>query len=112
MKTLKIVSLALIAVMAIGILASCGSSNRNIVGTWESTADFVSYTFENDGTGKYSAFGVVSIDMTYKIAGDELWITSSILGVSNDEVFTFKINGDKLRLTSSDGTVLILTKKK
>ena len=112
MKTLRIVSLALIAVMAIGILVSCGGSGRKLIGTWESSADFVSYTFEKDGTGKQSAFGVLSVDMTYKIKGNELWITSSMYGYEKDEVYTFKISDDKLRLTSSDGTDLILTKKK
>lgn len=109
MKTLRIMSLALVLVLALGFCASCGAIAKNkLVGTWEN--DLVSYTFEKDGTGKYKALGI-SVDMTYKIDGEELWVTRKVLGVSVDESYTYKFMDDQLKLTSSDGTEVILTKK-
>ena len=100
MKILKrVLALALVLVMSLSLVA-CGSS---IEGTWSVEEDGVkgSWTFEDEGKGKMS-IGGMSVDFTYETDGDELTITTELMGQKSEDTYTYEIDGDTLTLKNDD----------
>ena len=113
MHTQRVAALALIVVMVIGIPVSCGNAAAGkIVGTWAVADGSVSYTFEKDGTGRFSSFGFVDVGMTYTVKDNELRVKSVIHEIPIEDVFLFRIGDGELRLIDIDGKEIILTKRK
>ena len=111
-------------VLALTALAGCGAVKKNlIVGTWsyqETTILNVvterTYTFNEDGTGSAPALdGMLNVDMTYTLSGDQLTVNRGELldSLTGAEVYTVKFGVNTMTLTSAaDGSVIELTKVK
>lgn len=120
MKTKTRIVAALAALLlACAALASCGSLEKKLVGTWKgqnSTLGIVteySYTFNEDGTGKYTGVAGVSASFTWTLEDSTLKMvaTGAILDLEIfNKSYTVSVDGDKLTLTDSDSSSVTLTK--
>ena len=97
-KILAITSLILAAVMLTGILCSCSSTDKAIIGTWKSDSDTL--IFKSDGT-------LIHIDyygedtFSYTASNGKIKITTVHNGDRLTEPGTYSISGDTLILTFS-----------
>jgi hypothetical protein len=112
----KVISCVLIVLCILTVFASCAKPEKKILGTWTGEENILgvvakySFTFNEDGTGSVTAALDVGAAMTYKIEGDQLSVTTSVLGISNTRTYTFVFEGDTLIL--NDGSKQItLTKE-
>ena len=79
-NVVRVVALALVVIMACGILASCGKTL----------------------SGKYEA-AVAGTGATLEFKGSKVTITFKLLGTNSDSVTaTYKIDGDKITITYDD----------
>ena len=114
----KALSVALILVVLVTALASCGVPvSEKLVGKWtynETILGIVTektFVFNADGTG--TAPGdimgdLLPLEMKWTVTEDILTVTKD---VSNDPVsYKFVLKGDTLTLTKADGTILTLTR--
>lgn len=128
----KVVSIALVLVLAIGCFTAC-SAGKKLVGTWKSTDnDYVGayFTFNEDGTGKVDPSvldidlgligdlisSIAEVDMTYTVDGKTLSVTYSlnVLTVSipaTTQKYTMSFEKDTLTLTKDDGTAIHFAKQ-
>lgn len=110
MKNLtKIIALALVLVLTVTALISCGGS---IKGKWEYTEEGMTIVWEfKDDTFKMYAKelpDLVSLEGEYEVKGDKL-----IIDMEGEEAeMKFKVSGDKLTLSGEDGEELVLKKSK
>jgi len=113
MKSLKRMSLVLLATLMLVSLVAC--KNKSIVGTWQSenSADSIDYTFvfEKDNTGSLSISGV-TIPFEYKVKKDEITLTMTLLGTTEDDKYTYKLSDKKLTLTDDKDFTIELIKQK
>ena len=120
MKKVFCAVLALVLVLA--CFAGCAKGQKNlIIGTWSYQQTTIlnvvterTYTFREDGTGSAPVLdGITNVEMTYTLAGDQLTINRGELidSIAGAEVYTVKFGVNTMTLTSSDGTVIELTKK-
>ena len=95
----RVFALALVLAMSLSLVA-CGGS---IEGTWSIEEDGIkgSWTFEDDGKGEMS-IGGMSVDFTYETDGDELTITTELMGEKSEDTYTYEIDGDTLTLKNDD----------
>lgn len=106
----RTVAVVLLFAIVVGLCA-CTLGEVLIVGTWKSQTKVlgvvteVSYTFNDDGTGMRS--GALDTSFTYVIEGDQLAITTSVLGVDVTEEYTYEISGSKLVLTGENETITL-----
>ena len=111
----KAVAMILIAAVVIG-LAAC-SAEQKILGTWKNQTSALgvvvetTYTFREDGTGTLSTFLVSGLEFTYSISGEELIISTGILGMESQTKYQISFRGDELTMTS-EGEALTLVKVK
>lgn len=103
----RLFALTLVLAMSLSLVA-CGSS---IEGTWsaEEKGEKLSYTFEEDGKGEMSIAGI-KVDIKYEVDGDELTVTTEVMGEKNEQTYTFEIDGDTLTL-ELDGEKLELERE-
>ena len=117
----KILSIALVLVLALTALAGCGAVKKNlIVGSWSYQQTTIlnvvterTYTFREDGTGSAPVLdGITNVDMTYTLSGDQLTINRGELidSLTGAEIYTVKFGVNTMTLTAADGTVIELTK--
>ena len=116
----KTISIVLVLVLALTALAGCGAKKNLIIGTWSYQQTTIlnvvterTYTFREDGTGSAPALdGIMNVDMTYTLAGDQLTINRGEIldSLTGAEVYTVKFSGNKMTLTAADGSVIELTK--
>ena len=103
MKAKKVLALVLALVIVCSLLAACGAKKGDsLVGDWASEdfdGKFV-YTFKEDGTGNYDAYGT-DMPFTYKVDGDKLSIQYGDVDVP--WATTFKIEGDTLTIYEDGG---------
>ncbi len=92
---------------------------KYVLGTWEGTKEFAigdmkyTFTFNEDGTGIISTPGVdLGITMKYSIDGEELSITTEILGVAKTETYTMAFDDGKLLLTVDEDTITLTRQEK
>lgn len=110
----KILSVLLVCVLVV-TMASCTFPEVSVVGTWKHTSTVLgvvtesTYTFNEDGTGKIS--GVLDVDFTYAFSKEELFITTSPLGIEITEKYTFEFKEDKLILTNGKTTLELVKVK-
>ena len=73
-SVIRIFSLALLAIMLLGVLTSCVNT---LSGTYVDSTGIVKLTFDGDKVTYSSGIGPLSItlDGTYKIDGDEITLT-------------------------------------
>ena len=92
--------IATLLIVALLALTGCGSKSNGIVGKWKYDGADYTYTFNDDGTGDYDAFGT-KMEFTYTIDGDKI----SILYTGNTAPFetTYSIDGDTLNIVDSFG---------
>ena len=117
----KTICIALVFVLALASLAGCCAKKNLILGTWSYQKTTIlnvvterTYTFREDGTGSAPVLdGITNVEMTYTLAGDQLTINRGELldTLTGAEVYTVKFGVNTMTLTSSDGTVIELTKK-
>ena len=102
----RVFALALVLAMSLSLVA-CGGS---LEGSWsyEEDGQKVTYTFEDDGKGQMSALGF-TVDMTYETDGDELTITTNVMGQESSDTFNYEVDGDTLIL-EKDGEKAELTR--
>ena len=90
------------------LFVGCGKEKSELVGTWKGLTDGESreyqmettYTFDDDGTVKYSnEYGFDSTG-TYKIDGNK--VTIKLTTWDKEKVYEFSIKDDKLTLTIDD----------
>lgn len=93
-------------------LSSCGSPQKNIVGSWKYQSTVLgvvtetTYKFNDDGKGSMNA--VVNVAFTYSLSEDSLYITTNLLGFENTEEYTFEFDGSKkLILTQGEETMIL-----
>ena len=105
-KTILTLAIILFLAVAVVILTGCGSKSKGLVGQW-GYSSYV-YTFNEDKTGSYDAFGTV-MNFTYEDKGD----TVSILyeGNTSPLELKYRIEKDKLIITDSFGEDVEYTKK-
>lgn len=123
MKHLKLFALLLLSAFAIGLtFASCdddddddGKSGSSIVGTWsykESRNDYITITFNRDGSGMLTVVedGEREQDrFEWETEGRRLYIYYD--GYTDDyEIMTFRISGNSLTLTGDYGYSVTLTR--
>lgn len=114
----KALSVALILVVLVTALASCGVPvEEKLVGKWtynETILGIVTektFVFNADGTG--TAPGditgdLIPLEMKWTVTEDIITVTKN---VSNDPIsYKFVLKGDTLTLTKADGTILTLTR--
>ena len=110
----RILSILLLVAITISLFA-CSLPEISIMGTWKHTSTVLgvvtesTYTFNEDGTGKIS--GVLDIEFTYAFSKEELFITTSTLGIENTEKYAFEFKEDKLVLTSGKKTLELVKVK-
>lgn len=103
----------IISTMAVVIMAltfvSCGNSGNNgsskdkgIVGSWYYN-DNTFYTFNEDGTGSYTAFGTPFGNFTYTEGNGKL--TLKYEGNTEPTVFNYKIEGKTLTILAGEGNL-------
>lgn len=111
MKTKKALALVLVLVTVCTLLAACGAKKGDsLAGDWASEdfdGKFI-YTFKEDGTGNYDAYGT-DMPFTYKVDGDKLSIQYEDVDVPWET--TFKIEGDTLTVKDDTGNDVIYHKK-
>lgn len=115
----KILGVVLTVVMLVVTLISFSACNdkkkddgakNSIVGSWKYESGDYTYTFNEDGTGKY-AFGTTALEFTYEIKdGNKI----SILYKGNTVALEteYKIDGDTLNVIDSLGHDTIYKKVK
>lgn len=110
----RVFCILMICVFAVNLFA-CSLPEISVVGTWKHTSTVLgvvtesTYTFNEDGTGKIS--GVLDVDFTYAFSKEELFITTTTLGIEFTEKYSFEFKEDKLIL-KSDKKALELVKVK
>ena len=98
------------AIVTIVLLLVLGGNKDKIIGKWE-TAEGNSFTFEKDNKGTVSSGGF-SLPITWSRKGDELTVTMSAFGESEEMVFTIvKLNDKTLVLADEYGDEETFTKK-
>ena len=103
--------LAVMLVLVLVGLSGCVNPEKAIVGTWVHTstvmgAEFeTTYVFNADGTGTIT--NMFSVKFTYTFADDKLLITTTTLGTSNTESYTFAFEKDQLILTGSKDVIIL-----
>ena len=111
MKAKNVLALVLVLVIVCSLLAACGAKKGDsLVGDWASEdfdGKFV-YTFKEDGTGNYDAYGT-DMPFTYKVDGDKLSIQYGDVDVPWDT--TFKIADGTLTVKDDAGNDVIYHKK-
>lgn len=110
MKAKKALALVLVLVTVCTLLAACGKKGGSLVGDWASEdfdGKFI-YTFKEDGTGNYDAYGT-DMPFTYTVDGDKLSIQYEDVDFPWDT--TFKIEGDILTVKDDTGNDVIYHKK-
>ena len=99
------------AIVTIVLLLVLGGNKDEIIGKWE-TAEGNAFTFEKDNKGTVSSGGF-SLPITWSRKGDELTVTMSAFGESEEMVFTIvKLNDKTLVLADEYGEEETFTKKK
>ena len=99
------------AIVTIVLLLVLGGNKDKIIGKWE-TAEGNAFTFEKDNKGTVSSGGF-SLPITWSRKGDELTVTMSAFGESEEMVFTIvKLNDKTLVLADEYGDEETFTKKK
>ena len=105
MKTAsKILSLLLIAVMALSLLTSCAST---LNGTYASENDTYSLTFDKDGNVEGTFLAITLSGATYEIDGENIKITYKVGSISTTKTYSFSKDGDTITIDN-----ITLTKKK
>lgn len=105
-KTLKLIVLAILLITTVVMLTACGDKDSKedeevtLIGSWKYKGTDYTYTFNEDGTGDYSAAGN-KMEFTYETDGDKI----SILYEGNTVPFesTYEIKGKKLNIIDSFG---------
>lgn len=103
MKKVILASIA-VAIMALAFV-SCGNSGNNggkekgIVGSWYYN-DNTFYTFNEDGTGSYTAFGNLFGNFTYTEGNGKL--TLNYEGSTDPTVFNYKLDGKTLTILEGE----------
>ena len=98
------------AIVTIVLLLVLGGNKDEIIGKWE-TAEGNAFTFEKDNKGTVSSGGF-SLPITWSRKGDELTVTMSAFGESEEMVFTIvKLNDKTLVLADEYGDEETFTKK-
>lgn len=110
--TKKIVSIICVMMIALSTLAltGCGKDSKSIVGQWVyklGNSEYV-YTFNDDGTGSYNAFGV-EMKFTYEDDGENVSILYD--GNTVASKYAYKVEGKKLTIKDSFGIDVVYTKK-
>ncbi len=116
-KVLGIVLTIVMLAVALFTFSACGdnkkkedaSSKNPIVGSWKYEGGGYTYTFNEDGTGKYELAGA-AMEFTYETKDGKL----SILYKGNTAPFEteYKIEGDTLNVIDSLGNDTIYKKVK
>ena len=111
---MKKVILSTIAVVVMAMtFVSCGNSGDNggnkggdkaqgVVGSWYYN-DNTFYTFNEDGTGSYTAFGNLWGNFTYKEGDGKLTLTYE--GFTDPTVFNYKMEGNTLTILAGEGNL-------
>lgn len=101
MKKISLV-LALVLMMSF-VLCACGASNE-LVGEWKGEEGEI-YTFEDDGTGAVSFFGI-EVAFTYEAADGKLTLTldDETFGTEEPQTSEYTIDGDKLTIDGLEYT--------
>ena len=95
----------ILAVSFLAIITACGGLSKPKNGTYKSVG-FISQTWTFTGSDEITlstAGGLISTSGTYKISGDTIYITSSLLGSETTSSYkiteitsdSFFINGEK-----------------
>lgn len=110
--TKKIVSVICVMMIALSALAftGCGSKGGSIVGQWVyklGDSEYV-YTFNDDGTGSYSAWGIEA-KFTYEDDGENVTILYD--GTTLSQTYGYKVDGKKLTIKDSYGLDVVYNKK-
>ncbi len=99
-KLTRILSLALILVMVLTVLASCGT---RLSGTYKSDAviSLTSFTFDGDKFTQKTA--IFEINGTYEIKGDEITLTydsalAEKFNLSTTVTFSFEKDGNAIKI--------------
>lgn len=110
MKLKRGIMMMLVSMLLL-VLVGCGKST--IEGTWKGTFSNDSeiiFVFEKDGTGVYNQGGI-ALSSTYRTEGDQLIVTMSFLGQTQEETYTYSLKGKTLTLTTADGETISLDKE-
>lgn len=110
----KVISIVTLLAIVLSFAACGGVTKKSISGTWEGSTEvlFVEakyrYIFNEDGTGTVTAPGIgVGLAMTYTLEKDVLSITTTMVGISNTEVYTVALEKDTLTLTKGDSVITL-----
>lgn len=114
-NVLKSILLILVLLIAVFALTACGnkeesnSKKATIVGSWKYDGADYTYTFNEDGTGDYSAAGT-KMEFTYTTEDNKI----SILYTGNTAPFEteYSIDGDTLNIIDSFGRDTLYKKVK
>ena len=102
----KIILSTIAVVMMAMAFVSCGNSGNNggskdngIVGSWYYN-DNTFYTFNEDGTGSYTAFGSLFGNFTYKESDGKLILNYE--GSTDPTTFNYKLDGKTLTILAGE----------
>ena len=112
----KVISCVLIVFCVLSVFASCAKPEKKIIGTWTGETNILgvvaeySFTFNEDGSGKMTTALDVGLAMNYTINDGKISITTSVLGISNTNEYTYEFDGDQLILNDGENRI-VLTKQ-
>ena len=117
----KLFCILLAALMLMGILAACGNDGdkkdtgkkeeekaATIVGTWKYAVYDCSYTFNEDGTGKYTFTGN---DMPFTYTDDGTKVVIQFENSDFPSEHNYTIEGNTLNIEDSFGEMVAYTRK-
>lgn len=104
-----LVSTIAVAIMAL-VFVSCGNNGgkkadnaaKGIVGSWY-YSDNTYYTFNEDGTGSYTAFGALFGNFTYTEGDGKL--TLNYAESTEPTVFNYKLEGETLTILAGESNL-------
>lgn len=114
-KTMRIVSLCLITVMALMLFAGCSSSEeKKFIGTWyeldeDGNKTGTTLVLAKNGEGSLSEDGFNG-SVKWSVDKDKLFVTATICGMTRTSECTYEFSGDRVILTNTDGEVMTYTK--
>ncbi|MBO4584714.1 MAG: hypothetical protein J5756_06575 [Clostridia bacterium] len=104
-KVYAIVSIALIAVLMLGVLTACGGAKDAIAGTWKQTDEVNGdWVWEFDGSGKCKLDGITTgfkTEGTYVLDEAAKTLTVTMDGWDDVKVYTYTLTDTTLDLEST-----------
>ena len=105
-KSIGLIALILVAVIAMTVFLGCGGASSKFVGTWVEVDENGEPTGEKlvltkNGEGSISDSGLTG-SVKWSVEGSHVFITVSMCGLTETEECSYKFSGKQMTLTKLD----------